>query len=137
MVKHTYKTPMGVIHYWVDVCCSGKPVLVFLPGLTADHRLFERQIEYFKGKYNIFVWDAPGHGASWPFEFNFDIFDKARWLKDILDKHSFTNAVIVGQSMGGYVGQVFSQLYPEEIKGFVVIDSAPLQRKYILLLSVC
>ena len=26
---------------------------VFLPGLTADHRLFDKQVAYFDGKYNI------------------------------------------------------------------------------------
>ena len=27
--------------------------LVFLPGLTADHRLFDKQIACFEGKYNL------------------------------------------------------------------------------------
>ena len=30
--------------------------------------------------------------------------------------------------MGGYVGQAYAQTYPEKLKGFVSIDSAPLQR---------
>ena len=51
------------------------PTLVFLPGLTADHRLFEKQVEYFEGKYNVLVWDAPGHAASWPFTFDFSLLD--------------------------------------------------------------
>ena len=33
--------------------------------------------------------------------------------------------------MGGYVGQVYAELYQESLKGFVSIDSAPLQRKYV------
>jgi pimeloyl-ACP methyl ester carboxylesterase len=33
--------------------------------------------------------------------------------------------------MGGYVGQAFAQRYPEKLKGFAAIDSAPLQRKYV------
>jgi pimeloyl-ACP methyl ester carboxylesterase len=33
--------------------------------------------------------------------------------------------------MGGYVGQTFAELYPDLLKGFVSIDSAPLQRKYV------
>jgi pimeloyl-ACP methyl ester carboxylesterase len=47
---------------------------VFLPGLTADHRLFDKQVAYFEGKNNVLVWDAPGHAASWPFSFTFVIF---------------------------------------------------------------
>ena len=30
-----------------------------------------------------------------------------------------------------YVGQAYAELYPETLKGFVSIDSAPLQRKYV------
>ena len=131
MKEQTYITTLGTIHYWISIIDATKPTLVFLPGLTADHRLFDKQIEYFKGKYNVFVWDAPGHAASWPFEFNFNLMDKARWLYEILEKEHIEMPVIIGQSMGGYVGQTFAQLYPETLKGFIAVDSAPLQRNYV------
>jgi pimeloyl-ACP methyl ester carboxylesterase len=38
--------------------------------------------------------------------------------------------VIVGQSMGGYLGQMYCQLFPEALQGFISIDSAPLKREY-------
>ena len=77
MNEKTYSTPLGKIHYWVHLISPDAITLVFLPGLTADHRLFEKQIVYFEGKYNVLVWDAPGHAASWPFAFAFDLMDKA------------------------------------------------------------
>lgn len=132
MTENIYKTPKGVIHYWFNKDAGeDKPSLVFLPGLTADHRLFDRQIEYFERKYTVFVWDAPGHAASWPFELTFDLMDKAKWLDEILTKEKMEKPVIVGQSMGGYVGQAYAQLFPEKLRGFISIDSAPLQRKYV------
>lgn len=131
MIKKTYGTPLGSIHYRLNVMDAEALTLVFLPGLTADHRLFEKQIEYFENKYNVFVWDAPGHNESWPFELEFDLGDKARWLEEILTAEKIVKPVIIGQSMGGYVGQMFAQLYPDRLKGFVSIDSAPLQRKYV------
>lgn len=131
MTEKTYQTPCGTIYYWIHSTNPENVTLVFLPGLTADHRLFEKQIDYFKGKYNVFVWDAPGHYQSWPFDFTFDLFDKARWLYEILEREGIQKPVIVGQSMGGYVGQAFAELYPAELKGFVSIDSAPLQRQYV------
>ncbi len=131
MIEKTYETPSGVIHYWTDIIDKDGLTLVFLPGLTADHRLFEQQTEYFAGKYNVLVWDAPGHGKSWPFTLDFSLMDKARWVKEILDAEGIEKPVIVGQSMGGYVGQAFAQLYPEVLRGFAVIDSAPLQRRYV------
>ena len=131
MKAGTYSTPSGVIHYWTHILDTDAVTLVFLPGLTADHRLFDKQIAYFEGKYNVLTWDAPAHAASWPFTFDFTLMDKARWLDGILEQENIKSPMIVGQSMGGYVGQAFAQLYPDKLKGFVSIDSAPLQRKYV------
>ena len=132
MNEKTYATPCGDIRYWVNPEGADQSVqLVFLPGLTADHRLFERQLAHFEGKYPVFVWDAPGHAASRPFELSFTLRDKARWLDEILRREGFDAPVIVGQSMGGYVGQMYSELYPDKLRGFVSIDSAPLQREYV------
>ena len=132
MTEQIYATPCGNIYYWINKeAVNSDFQIVFLPGLTADHRLFEKQIEYFEDKYPVFVWDAPGHAASWPFRFDFNLMDKARWLDEILVKEGFDHPVIIGQSMGGYVGQAYAQLYPEKLKGFVSVDSAPLQRRYV------
>ena len=79
--ESTYQTPCGTIHYWSSILSLDTMTLVFLPGLTADHRLFDKQVKYFEGKYNIIVWDAPAHASSWPFRLDFDLFDKAKWLK--------------------------------------------------------
>ena len=131
MMEKVYHTDHGPVHYWLDAPERSHLTLVFLPGLTADHRLFDKQIEYFRGRYNVFTWDAPGHAASWPFRLDFSLLDKARWLETILKSEDIQRPVIIGQSMGGYVGQAYAQLYPERLAGFVSIDSAPLQRKYI------
>lgn len=109
---------------------SAKSALIFLPGLTADHRLFDKQIEYFKDKYRVLVWDAPGHASSYPFKLNFSLFDMAKWLDRIFVKEIIKNPILIGQSMGGYVGQVYAQLFPEKLKGLVTIDSPSLQRNY-------
>ncbi len=131
MTEKIYSTQNGDIHYWVSGRADSKADLIFLPGLTADHRLFDKQIEYFEGRYNVLVWDAPGHAASYPFNMNFSLSDKAKWLDCILTAENLYKPVIVGQSMGGYVGQMYSELFPQKLKGFVSIDSAPLQRKYV------
>lgn len=132
MIEKTYSTPCGTIHYWVGEKKQNSDItLVFLPGLTADHRLFDKQIEAFEPNYRVFVWDAPGHAASWPFEFSFSLMDKAKWLDEILCVEGIDKPVIIGQSMGGYVGQAYAELFPEKLAGFISIDSAPLQRKYL------
>ncbi len=132
MLERIYKTPNGEIHYWVNHTAEqDRPQLIFLPGLTADHRLFDKQIAYFEGSYPVLVWDAPGHAASWPFDLNFQLTDKAKWLDEILLTEGFDQPVLIGQSMGGYVAQAYAELFPDKLKGFVSIDSAPLQREYV------
>ena len=50
MQEKTFPTPSGSIRYWVSSQpAADLPWLVFLPGLTADHRLFDKQVEFFDG----------------------------------------------------------------------------------------
>ena len=136
MIEREYKTPKGSIYYWVSGLSSGEPALVMLPGLTADHRLFDKQVEAFEGKYGLFVWDAPGQGKSRPFTLDFTLMDKAEWLHEILEAEGITRPVLIGQSMGGYVSQCFMQEYPGQAAGFISIDSAPLKRSYVTALEI-
>lgn len=137
MTRRTYETPCGNICYWINEKKSETGVtLVFLPGLTADHRLFERQVAWFEDRYRVFVWDAPGHADSWPFQLSFTLMDKAEWLHELFRREEIDRPVIVGQSMGGYVGQIFMERFPGTLKGFVSIDSAPLQRSYVTALEL-
>ena len=131
MTEKCFLTGCGVIHYWTNEMSPERETLVFLPGLTADHHLFDKQMDAFAEKYNLFVWDAPGHAASRPFELSFTLMDKATWLHEILEKEGVLRPVLIGQSMGGYVAQCFLQKYPGKAAGFVSIDSAPLKRCYV------
>lgn len=131
MREKGFATDSGIIRYWVsERIDKGADFLVFLPGLTADHRLFDKQIEYFEPRCNVLVWDAPGHASSFPFELSFSLSDKAKWLDEILSSEGISDPIIVGQSMGGYVGQMYCELFPDKPRCFVSIDSAPLQRRY-------
>lgn len=129
MTEHGFTTPRGTIQYWRGGQPGGQP-LVFLPGLTADHRLFGKQWEHFAAGYDLLAWDAPGHGASRPFRLDFTLADKADWLHGILTEEGLEAPVLVGQSMGGYLAQCYLQRYPGTVRGLVSIDSAPLQRQY-------
>lgn len=130
MIEKQYNTPNGVIHYWTNDIQAERQTLVFLPGLTADHRLFDGQVRQFEPTHNVVVWDAPGHGTSRPFTLDFTLDDKARFLHDILTIEGIEHPVLVGQSMGGYVAQCYLSSYPSDASCFISIDSAPLKRRY-------
>ena len=131
MTEKMFETASGTIHYWVNDLDPARRTLVLLPGLTADHHLFDKQIEAFEKEYNLLTWDAPGHAASRPFRLDFSLMDKAVWLHAILKNENIAHPVLIGQSMGGYVSQCFMGKYPGEAAGFISIDSAPLKRSYV------
>ena len=131
MERKTFATNSGKVVYWADASAGpDAPWLVFLPGLTADHTLFDNQMSYFAGKARCLVWDAPAHGESRPYPLDFTMDDYARILHAILEAEGVDRPVLVGQSLGGYVSQAFIDLNPGEAAGFVSIDSAPLKREY-------
>lgn len=131
MVERVLGTPSGDIHYWVSAQRIDAPNLVFLPGLTADRRLFDGQVQYFEGRVNCLVWDAPSHGASRPFALTWDMGDLVDWLASILAAEAFECPMLVGQSMGGYIAQAYAERHPGAVAGFISIDSAPLARCFL------
>ena len=84
----------------------------------------------------MFVWDAPSHALSRPFTNNYSLSDMAEWLYEILAKEEIYNPIIIGQSMGGYLAQMYMELYPDKITGFISIDSAPLQKSYMTAMEI-
>ena len=130
IVEKVLRADRGEIHYWTFFVENNRPWLVFLPGLTADHHLFDRQIVELGEKYNCLVWDAPGHGKSRPFPLTFSMDDMAQYLFRILQVERICRPVLVGQSMGGFLSQVFLELHPRSASGFVSLDSAPMGRQY-------
>lgn len=130
MTEKIFQTGLGDVHYWVGGPGAGTPWLVFLPGLTADHHLFDKQVEVFAPRFNCLVWDAPAHGKSRPFALEFSMDDLADCLHAILEREGAAGPVLVGQSLGGYISQVYIERYPGAVSGFVSIDSGPMKREY-------
>lgn len=120
----------GRTAYWVSRPeNAGTPTLVLLHGLTADHRLFDKQAEAFAQRYSLIVWDAPGHGQSRPYA-DISYAHMAQALCAILDAEGVARAVLIGQSMGGFAAQAFIRRFPERAMGFVSIDNCPLDAQY-------
>lgn len=130
MHEHAYKSRRGDVHYWIsEDFDTARRTLVFLHGLTADHTLFDKQLPCFAADNNLIVWDAPAHGLSRPYA-DFTYANAAADLKQILCDNGVDFAVMVGQSMGGYVVQSFLLRYPNMVQAFVGIDTCPYGAHY-------
>lgn len=133
LIKMKHMTINGIggkVHYWISRPNNNfKGALVFTHGLTANHTMYERQVEYFKDDYVVITWDVPLHGLSIPYkEFSYEI--AARDLNSILLQESIGKVCLIGMSMGGYPSQMFAYLYPEKVQCFVGIDTTPFRTEY-------
>lgn len=128
MDKKLISTSRGKVYYWINRNESNRCIM-FTHGVTADHTLFDQQLEFWSKDYTVITWDMPLHGESRPYhEFSFT--HVAEDMKQILDTEHITHAVIVGQSAGGYATQAFIQKYPKMSDAFISIDSTPFGRRY-------
>ncbi len=129
MQHKTLTVQDGIVHYWIEKKENPLHCIVFTHGVTADHTMFERQVNFFEKNYTVILWDVPLHGLSRPFK-NFSYSNTAEVLHNILQEEKVEKAVLIGMSMGGYPSQHFAALYPEMVDGFVALDTTPLGIKY-------
>lgn len=129
MEEHVQATKGGKVFYWTNTFRAQRQTLVFLHGLTADHSLFDKQVEYFEKSFNLVTWDAPSHGKSRPYS-DFTYPNAAEDLFSILDSLGIDSPILIGQSMGGYIIQSFILRHPTRIKAFIGIDTCPYGEVY-------
>ena len=130
MEHNTINGVGGKVHYWISrPQNTANNTIVFTHGLTANHTMYEKQIEYFKAEYNVITWDVPMHGLSMPYE-GFSYENTARDLYRILEQEHIDKVCLVGMSMGGYPSQMFAHLYSEKVQCFIGIDTTPFGTEY-------
>ncbi len=130
MEKKNIKSKNGSVYYWVGGKQSkDSRCIVFNHGMTADHTMFDKQVEYFRKGYKIINWDIPLHGESRPYE-DFSYYNVAQELNNILKAEEIDQVILVGQSMGGYVCQEFAIQYPAKVSAFIAVDTNPFGHHY-------
>ncbi|ORO47335.1 alpha/beta fold hydrolase [Streptococcus oralis] len=128
MIKKSVESEQGNTYYWTNENVE-KPCIVMLPGLTADHRLYDKQVDEFKKDFNIIVWDCPCHGESRPYStFNYKLVTQE--LEIILKTENVKSAIFIGQSLGGMIAQYYIEEHQEQAIGFISIDSVPFGNYY-------
>lgn len=130
-MEHRFiKSESGNVHYWINRNQNKSArCIVFTHGLTANHIMFEKQVNYFSDDYTVITWDVPLHGESRPYK-DFSYKNCAADLKEILDTENISQVILVGMSMGGYPSQEFAVQYPDRVMAFIAVDTTPFGLDY-------
>lgn len=104
---------------------NGKPPLLFLNPLGADHTIWDAQIPAFSEHFRIIRFDDRGHGQSEVPDAPYTIDRLGRDARGVLEAVDIDSAHVVGISKGGMVGAWLGANSPEHVEKLVISSSAP------------
>jgi len=77
----------------------------------------------FSKKYRVITIDLLGHGQTECLGYVHSMEDQADMVHHVLHDLKIRKAVLIGHSMGGYIALAFAELYPDAMKGLVLLNS--------------
>lgn len=106
---------------------SGKgTALVLLHGFLENQLMWQDLRVELAKKHRVITIDLLGHGQTACLGYIHSMEDQADMVNDILAHLRIRKAALIGHSMGGYIALAFAELYPEMIKGIVLLNSTSL-----------
>ena len=97
--------------------------IVLLHGFLENQRMWDGFVVSFSKKYRIINIDLLGHGQTECLGYVHSMEDNADMVHAVLSELRIRKAILVGHSMGGYVALALAELFPETIKGLVLLNS--------------
>ncbi len=98
--------------------------VVLLHGFLGSHKIWENTISNLSKSYRVIAIDLPGHGNTECFGYVHSMELMAKSVKAVMDSLRLKKYVIIGHSMGGYIGLAFAELFPENLKGLCLFHSS-------------
>lgn len=111
-IADTFEHQGSRLHFWIEGP-PGARLVAFSHGATADHTMFDDQVAAITSNYRMLRWDMRGQGLSRPADPPFSCERAASDLCALLDHLGEDRVALVGQSIGGNVGQEFIFLHPD------------------------
>lgn len=97
--------------------------VVLLHGFLENKTMWDAYVSGLSKKNRIITIDLLGHGETESLGYVQTMEENADVVHDVLSKLQIRKAILVGHSMGGYVALAFAELYPEKMKGLVLLNS--------------
>ena len=97
--------------------------VVLLHGFLENKTMWDAFVSELSKKNRIITIDLLGHGETESLGYVQTMEDNADVVHEVLSKLKIRKAILVGHSMGGYVALAFAELYPEKMKGLVLLNS--------------
>ena len=97
--------------------------IVLLHGFLENKKMWDAFIPEWSKKFRIITVDLLGHGETGCMGYVHSMENNADVVHEVLAELRLRKAILVGHSMGGYVALAFAELYPDVVKGLVLLNS--------------
>ena len=101
---------------------KGKAV-VLLHGFLENSTMWSSISQKLSKKYRVICIDLLGHGKTENHGYVHSMEEQAKMVKAVLNHLKLRKYVLIGHSMGGYIALSFSKLFPNNVKGFCLMNS--------------
>ncbi|MBV8730775.1 MAG: alpha/beta hydrolase, partial [Acidobacteriia bacterium] len=113
------------IHY-LDWGTNGKPPFIMLHGISRVAHQFDHLAPHYRNDYHVIAIDMRGHGDSaWSPEGAYLVEDYVADLEAFVEQLDLHNIVLLGNSTGGRVAQVYAGKHPDRVARLISEDVGP------------
>ncbi len=100
---------------------SGKPILC-IHGITANCRCWDTLAQTLAPEYHMIAMDLRGRGQSDKPSRGYALDYHLKDINCLLDDLGLERAVIMGHSLGAFIGLAFAAEYPERVDRLILVD---------------
>ncbi len=117
---------------WVNIIDIGSgPPMIFLHGLSGCWQNWLENLPFFARDHRVIAVDLPGFGESQMPREPISVTGYARMLDALCDALDLDRVIVVGNSMGGFVGAELAIRFPHRVDQLCLVAAAGLSMEYI------
>lgn len=126
IAQDRFVTVNGLRLHYLDYGGEGRPVLLFLHGLSGHAHTFDMVAPHFVDRYHTLSIDVRGRGESaWSSEGDYRMSAYTSDLGGLQDALGVERISLVGTSMGGAITMTYAGTRPERVERAVLNDIGP------------
>lgn len=121
-----FVTVNGLRVHYLDWGANDKQPFIMLHGIAREAHSFDHIAPQFNTNYHVIAMDLRGHGDSdrSP-EGAYLVEDMVKDVEGLVAQLDLRNIVLLGNSTGGRVAQVYAGLHPDRVARLIVEDVGP------------
>ena len=101
---------------------KGRAVLL-LHGFLENKTMWDKYVSALSKNYRIITIDLLGHGETACIGYVHSMEDQADMLHSLMQHLRIRKVALIGHSMGGYISLAFAEMYPDHVRGIVLLNS--------------